>query len=165
MSKIFFQNNYVHTYTFFVRSFVRNRLSFCRSLAIYMYVLVCTSACTCHVIGLRSTYCFCYAIHILVPSSAQNVQTTRNNTHIMVTWSPPATPNGIVNYTVEIRETDLLTSQTTKELDAMVVTDLFYVLEYSVRPYSRYTVSVTSQTAAGMGETEMDSFDTPEEGD
>ena len=128
-----------------------------------MYVLVCTSAC--HVIGLRSTYCFCYAIHILVPSSAQNVWTINNITHIMVTWSPPTTPNGIVNYTVEIRETNLLTSQTTKEFQAMVVTDLFYVFEYSVRPYSRYTVSVTSQTAAGVGETEMDSLDTPEEGD
>ena len=90
---------------------------------------------------------------------------TSNSTHIIVRWSAPATPNGNVSYFLEMRETDLLTSQTTKEFEAVVVTELYYVLEYSVRPYSRYSVNVTSQTVAGMGESEMALFNTPEEGD
>ena len=109
-------------------------------------------------------YCFCYSIHPLVPSPAQNVMVTSNGTRIIVRWSAPATPNGNVSYSLEIIETDLLTSQTTKEFEAVVVTELSYVLEYSVRPYSGYSVNVTSQTVAGMGESEMASFNTPEEG-
>ena len=107
---------------------------------------------------------FCYSIHSLVPSPAQNVMMTSNGTLIIVRWSAPATLNGNVSYSLEMGETDLLKSQTTKEFEAVVVTELSYVLEYSVRPYSGYSVNVTSQTVAGMGESEMASFNTPEEG-
>lgn len=99
----------------------------------------------------------------LAPSPAQNVIVSVNNTHIIITWAAPATPNGIVNYIVEVQERDLLYDDTVT-ITIQEVTQLTLILGYSVMPYSEYTVIVTSQTSAGMGRSAPGTLVTPEEG-
>ena len=61
-------------------------------------------------------------------------------------------------------ERDLLTSDVITVTPETMVTELELAVNYAVKPYSEYTVSVVSQTGAGMGDPAMFSFQTPEEG-
>lgn len=79
-------------------------------------------------------------------------------------WGAPASPNGLVNYTIVVQEIDLLTREITL-IDDLTVSEEGLVLEYQVRPYSMYNVSVTSLTIAGEGEVMMASFTTEEAGE
>ena len=79
-------------------------------------------------------------------------------------WGAPASPNGLVNYTIVVQEIDLLTREITL-IDDLTVSEEGLVLEYQVRPYSMYNVSVTSLTIAGEGEVMMASFMTEEAGE
>ena len=88
-----------------------------------------------------------------------------NDTHISVSWKPPTSPNGIVSYQVDIRETSLLSNDDIVILSVSNVTELELLVEYSIKPYSLYTTDVTSYTSAGSGETEMVTIQTPEEGE
>lgn len=89
-----------------------------------------------------------------------------NDTHIFITWAAPTNPNGVVNYTVEVQERNLLDDNSVPAMTVIseVTTDLMLIVSYMLEPYSEYTVSVTSQTSAGMGVAVNDSFQTPEEG-
>ena len=87
-----------------------------------------------------------------------------NSTHIVVMWDPPATPNGIVSYRVKIEERKLLSDELVVIYYVQNVTELELMVEYAVEAYSRYTVNVTSQTSAGIGETQTETIQTPEEG-
>ena len=78
-------------------------------------------------------------------------------------WEGPATPNGRVNYTVEVEERDLLTGNISI-IHTEVVTGTELTVQYQVEPYSVYNVSVTSQTSVGMAEAVTVSFMTPEKG-
>ena len=100
------------------------------------------------------------------PSPAQNLTLDNNDTHIFITWAAPAYPNGVVNYTVEVQERSLLynTGVPATTIESVVTAELELIVEYMVEPYSEYTVSVTSQTSAGVGVAVNDSFQTPEEG-
>ena len=111
---------------------------------------------------LRSTLVLLFII--LVPSPVQNLTATSNATHIITMWVAPASPNGLVNYTIEIQEINLLTHEITM-FETMTVSEEALILERQVRPYLMYNVSVTSQTSAGAGETVMTSFTTPEAGE
>lgn len=104
-----------------------------------------------------------FFFYFLAPSSAQNLTLTNNATYITITWAPPTTPNGIVNYTVEVQERDLLSSDICS-ITMQETSQLTLSVEYTVKPYSDYTVSVASQTSAGMAEAVTESFQTPEEG-
>ena len=86
-----------------------------------------------------------------------------NSTHITVKWDPPATPNGIVNYTVVIEERNLLTNDLVL-IFTQNVTELELLVEYAVEAYSEYTTNVTSQTSVGIGVTQRVTIQTPEEG-
>ena len=88
---------------------------------------------------------------------------SNNDTHITVTWESPTTPNGRVNYTVKVKERDLLTGDVII-IHTEVVTGTKLTVEYQVEAYSVYNISVTSQTSVGMAEAETDSFTTSEEG-
>ena len=88
---------------------------------------------------------------------------SNNDTHIIVTWEVPTTPNGRVNYTVKVEERDLLTGDVIIILTE-VVTGTELTVQYQVEAYSMYNISVTSQTSVGTAEAETDSFTTPEEG-
>ena len=105
-----------------------------------------------------------YLDFVSAPSAAQNLNASFNTTHILISWSEPANPNGIVTYNISVTETDLLTTNTSTIVSEAMVTELELAVSYVVKPYSEYTVSVTSQTGAGMGDTTTFSFQTDEEG-
>ena len=86
-----------------------------------------------------------------------------NDTHIIVTWEVPTTPNGHVNYIVKVEERDLLTGDVII-IHTEVVTGTELTVEYQVEAYSMYNISVISQTSVGMTDAVTDSFTTPEEG-
>ena len=86
-----------------------------------------------------------------------------NGTHITITWEPPSQPNGIVNYTVLLRETDLVRN-TTVDIASEEVTDLLLVVPFATKPYREYVAMVTAQTGAGAGESAEDMLMTPEGG-
>ena len=98
------------------------------------------------------------------PSAAQNVTASPNDTHILISWSEPASPNGVVTYSVEVVERDLLTNDNFTVATENMVTGLELAVNYTEEPYSEYTIVVTSQTGAGMGDPVSVSFQTPEEG-
>ena len=87
-----------------------------------------------------------------------------NSTHIFIRWDPPASPNGIVSYRVEVYETDLLSNDVIMIYSNQNVTELELLIEYSVRAYSLYTINVTSYTSAGSGTAETALIQTAEEG-
>ena len=86
-----------------------------------------------------------------------------NNTHLIVTWEPPSEPNGIVTYTVQLLETDLLQS-TTVNITSQEVSELLLIIEFVAKPYRQYTANVTARTGAGVGESEDGVLITPEGG-
>ena len=94
------------------------------------------------------------------PSPAQNLTVTSNSSYIFITWAAPENPNGVVNYTVIVRERNLLTNATA-DIESVVTVALERLVSYEVRAYHEYSISVTSQTSAGMGGTVMKSFLTP----
>ena len=101
----------------------------------------------------------------LVPSSAENLTVTYNTTNIFITWSTPVYPNGLVNFTIVLKERDLLDdSGSPTIIEPENTKELELVVNYMVNAYHEYVVSVTSQTSAGMGESVMETFVTPEEG-
>jgi hypothetical protein len=87
-----------------------------------------------------------------------------NDTHIIISWSEPANPNGIVTYSVVVMERDQLTNEINTIASETMVTELGLIVDYIVEPYSEYTLNVTSETSAGMGDPTLFSFQTPEEG-
>lgn len=97
---------------------------------------------------------------LLAPSPVQNLTTSFNDTHIIIYWNEPQMPNGILNYSILVEEKDLLTNATRTLLMDEVTERLAVVM---AEVYSEYTVSVTPQTGAGMGNTEMASISTPED--
>ena len=86
-----------------------------------------------------------------------------NDTHIIVTWEVPTTPNGRVNYTVKVEDRDLLTGDVII-IHTEVVTETKLTVQYQVEAYSMYNISVTSKTSIGMADAVTDSFTTPEKG-
>ena len=91
---------------------------------------------------------------------------TYNTTNIFITWSTPVYPNGLVNYTVVVKEQDLLDDSTAPStiIEQQITKELELVVDYMVNAYHEYVVNVTSQTGAGMGESATETFVTPEEG-
>ena len=103
--------------------------------------------------------------HLLsAPSDARSVRVVTNGTHLRISWSEPASPNGVVTYNIVLMERDRLTSDVITITSETMVTEFKLVVNYAVKPYSEYTVSVVSQTSAGMGDPVMSSFQTPEGG-
>ena len=86
-----------------------------------------------------------------------------NGTHIIITWDPPFEPNGVVNYTVLLQETDLV-QNTTIDITLEEVTELSLIVSFETNPYREYVAIVTAQTGAGMGESTQGTLMTPEGG-
>ena len=103
---------------------------------------------------------------LLAPSSAENLTVAYNSTNIIITWSTPVYPNGLVNFTVVVKERDLLddSGDPPTIIEQQITKELELVVDYVVNAYHEYVVSVTSQTSAGMGESVMETFVTPEDG-
>ena len=136
-------------------------------IRVRMYALrgraVCTYVCT---TSFKACKSILLLLCILVPSPVRNLTSTSNGSHIIVTWLAPATPNGLVNYTVEIQERDLLSSvgNSVVMIQSVVTDELELTVAYETRPYHEYSVTVTSRTSAGMGEPVVESFTTEQEG-
>ena len=94
----------------------------------------------------------------------QNLSVVLNDSHIAVLWEPPAFPNGIVTYFVAITEMDLFSTEITSLFNDDTA-ELELIFEYAVVPYSEYNINVTSQTSAGLGETEQLVLQTSESGE
>lgn len=105
---------------------------------------------------------FCHFLS--APSAAQNLEASFNETHILISWNEPASPNGNVTYSIVVMERDLLTNTNMTVAEETMVTELGLTVNYTVEPYFEYTVTVKSQTGAGMGDPAMFTFQTPEEG-
>ena len=103
---------------------------------------------------------------IPAPSSAENLTVAYNTTNIFVTWSTPVYPNGLVNYTIVVKERDLLDDSGAPPtiIEQEITKELELVVDYVVNAHHEYVVSVTSQTGAGMGESVMEIFVTTEDG-
>ena len=87
-----------------------------------------------------------------------------NSTHLVVSWSPPAIPNGVVSYVIDVRRRDLFNGDSVLTVSGMVVRDLEYLVD-DPQAYSEYIINVTSQTSAGLGETQSVTLQTPEGGE
>ena len=98
------------------------------------------------------------------PSAVRNLTASPNDTRVLISWREPDTPNGMVTYSVEVMERNLLTNENITIANEGVVTELELSVNYTVEPYSEYTVTVTSRTRAGEGEPATFLFQTPEEG-
>ena len=87
------------------------------------------------------------------------------NDDIIIRWEAPATPNGLVSYTVKVEEIYLLTTEVTIiHIETVNRTVTVLIVEVQIKAYSVYNICVTSQTSAGMAEAVTVSFTTPEEG-
>ena len=85
-------------------------------------------------------------------------------THIVVSWSPPVTPNGVVSYVIDVRRRDLFSGNINLLVDGIVVSDL-EVRIGDPQAYSEFIIDVTSQTSAGIGSTQSVTLHTPEGGE
>ena len=113
--------------------------------------------------NILSVYSLFLCIFLSVPSPAQNVSVSSNETHIIIRWDPPFEPNGVVNYTVLLQETDLV-QNTTIDITLEEVTELSLIVSFETNPYREYVAIVTAQTGAGMGESTQGTLMTPEGG-
>ena len=86
-----------------------------------------------------------------------------NDTHIIVTWSPPLIPNGVVSYIINVQRRSLLTNTNNTVITDLTVTELEVSLE-NPEAFSDYSISVTSQTVAGTGVTQTVVIQTPQRG-
>ena len=80
----------------------------------------------------------------------------------MAMWDAPLSPNGVLQYTLILDQTDLArpTSVLPKLANITAQTDFSFSLTLS--PYHLYTVTVTPFTRAGKGEAGMDSLQSDE---
>ena len=71
-----------------------------------------------------------------------------------------------MNYTVVVKERDLLDDSTAPStiIEQQITNEHELVVDYMVNAYHEYVVNVTSQTGAGMGESVIVTFVTPEDG-
>ena len=89
---------------------------------------------------------------------------TRNATHIVAMWLEPLSPNGVVNYSVTLTSTDLLTGDLSVLEAGQVVMETQYALEVMVEFYTEYQVTVVPFTDAGSGNSSVDSLPIPQGG-
>ena len=95
-----------------------------------------------------------------VPSAPVNLSyISINSTSILVSWSPPLSPNGIIiNYIVIVTEVETGMDLTLNTTDTEVL------ITY-LQPHTGYSVVVFAETSAGVGESSSSlAFITDEEG-
>jgi hypothetical protein len=98
------------------------------------------------------------------PSAVLNVAISESSDGLLVTWDPPTSPNGILEYTITLDQTNLaMPDVSIPQLTNMTIeTDFLFTL--SLLPYHLYTVTVTPFTGGGVfeGDADMDSLQTNE---
>ena len=104
-----------------------------------------------------------FIMNSVVPSPILMLNLTHNDTHVIATWSEPQFPNGNISYLINLTCTNLLVLDITVIAYEEVLTTKF-VLFFTVRHYTKYTVSVTPLTGAGAGKSSMYSLITDQGG-
>ena len=101
-----------------------------------------------------------------MPSVPRNLTVMLQNSDLIITWDPPASPNGVVSYEINITSTDLATGAVETLGESIVRDDSSrrVVFPVSMEPYVRYDVSVLAATVAGESEAVTASHTTPEGG-
>ena len=96
-----------------------------------------------------------------VPSAVLNVMLTESAGSLLATWDAPLSPNGDLQYTLTLDQTDLAST-----IDFPLVINITAQTEFSfsptLSPYHLYTVTVTPFTRAGKGKAGTDSVQTNE---
>ena len=97
-------------------------------------------------------YAYIYVTHLLEPSdSPQNFTSTPNKTTVTLTWTKPATPNGIIiKYSLVVNNLNTMTVHNYTipvSINQLTVTQLVDCFS----PYQNYTASVSASTIIGAG--------------
>ena len=89
-----------------------------------------------------------------------------NDTHLIVTWMAPMSPNGvIIGYNVTLSGINLVNSMEIEiDPNSVIVTDTSYTVAHTSIPYSDYTAVVFASTSAGDSTEETVTEQTLEEG-
>jgi len=85
---------------------------------------------------------------------------------LVVSWSPPAAPNGMVLYNVSVSAVNLVNNQpiVIPMSTAGNIDNTIYSVSHTALAYSNYTASVTGITTAGPGPVESVTVQTPQQG-
>ena len=81
---------------------------------------------------------------------------------LLATWDAPLSPNGVLEYTLTLDQTDLARPTTVLPQLTNVTNQTEFSFSLPLPPYHLYTVTVTPFTGAGEGEADMDSVQTNE---
>lgn len=109
-------------------------------------------------------YFMVYTYSDTVPSSVERVDLNFNSTHLLANWTEPSLPNGNVTYTINVTCLSLLEIEASTLIEDLATVDVAIALEYSLRAYSHYTLTVTPCTRAGCGIASVDSLETEQGG-
>ena len=97
------------------------------------------------------------------PSNVSNVIVTDLMDGIMVEWSEPEFPNGMLQYEVTLQQVDLARSLSTFPDLVNVTSDTEIIFSVDIRPYYLYTAIVIPFTAAPVrGNPADNTLQTPE---
>ncbi|XP_064396511.1 phosphatidylinositol phosphatase PTPRQ-like isoform X3 [Halichondria panicea] len=85
------------------------------------------------------------------PTPVQRLALVVNDTHLIVTWIAPMSPNGvIIGYNVTLSGINLVNSMEIGiDPNSVIVTDTSYTVAHTSIPYSDYTAVVFASTSAG----------------
>ena len=115
--------------------------------------------------GLRVTWVPIFSLYTFtytVPSAVLNVMLTESTGSLLATWDAPLSPNGVLEYTLTLNQTDLARPTTVLPQLTNVTNQTEFLFSFILPPYHLYTVTVTPFTGAGEGEAGMDSLQTNE---
>jgi hypothetical protein len=96
------------------------------------------------------------------PSVVLNVAITESSDGLLVTWDPPTSPNGVLEYTITLNQTNLAMPDISLPQLTNVTAETEFPFNLSLLPYHLYTVTVTPFTGGGEGGADMDSLQTNE---
>jgi hypothetical protein len=96
------------------------------------------------------------------PSAVLNVDITESSNGLLVTWDPPTSPNGVLEYTITLNQTNLAMPDVSLPQLTNVTAETESPFNLSLLPYHLYTVTVTPFTGGGGGGADMDSLQTNE---
>jgi hypothetical protein len=81
---------------------------------------------------------------------------------LLVTWDPPASPNGVLEYTITLNQTNLAMPDVSLPQLTNVTANNSFIFNLSLLPHHLYAVTVTPFTGGGEGGADMDSLQTNE---
>lgn len=99
-----------------------------------------------------------------VPSNLLMLTLAENTSHIIATWTRPASPNGVLMYNLTLMSTDLLTGGVTTLAGGVILAETMFTYSITLEFHRVYEVSVLPFTSAGAGNGLVESFNTGQGG-